>query len=72
MQEQVAEIMKELRAKVTKGLVAGKFYHNQAAVITFLKKILFIYLKERERAEGSGRERRRSRLPTEQGAQCGA
>ena len=41
----------------------------------FLKKISFIYLREKEREQKWGaadRGRGRSRLPAEQGAQCGA
>jgi len=39
----------------------------------FYFKILFIHLKERERVhkQGGGAEGERSRLPAEQGAQCG-
>lgn len=38
----------------------------------FLLKILFIYFKERQRAQARGRVRGRNRLPTEQRAQHGA
>ena len=43
--------------------------------ICFFKKILFIYLTERERVqagEAAGRRRRRTKLPAEQGARCWA
>ena len=40
-------------------------------LLTFLKKILFIYLKEIEK-ESWSRVRGRSRFPTRQGARCGA
>jgi len=58
------------------GFKEGPFAHNNPS--PFLKiflKILFIYLTERERTqagEAANRGRGRRRLPTEQGARCGA
>ena len=43
---------------------------GELGVSFFLLKILFTYLRERH--EQGRRERERSRLPAEQGAQCGA
>ena len=58
----------------TWGGISAKSQGNEANVFF---KILFIYLRERERGHGGGegereRGRGRNRLPTEQGAQCGA
>lgn len=47
-------------------------YLLSGTLFFFLLKILFIYFKERQRAQARGRVRGRNRLPTEQRAQHGA